>query len=163
MDELFAPPGEAWQRVSPRLCAHYRTVALGTVGLAAVCLAGFSLLVLHSRLLVAVVGCLALVAAAVGWVLAARRHRAWGYAERGEDLFITSGVMFRQLVAVPYGRIQFVDVTAGPLERFLGIATVQLHTATPRTQARIPGVAPAEAARLRDRLTSHGQARAVGL
>jgi membrane protein YdbS with pleckstrin-like domain len=71
--------------------------------------------------------------------------------------------MFRKLVAVPYGRMQFVDVTAGPLERYLGIATVRMHTATPNTQARIPGVVPAEAARLRDRLTALGEAWAAGL
>jgi hypothetical protein len=56
-----------------------------------------------------------------------------------------------------------VDVTAGPLDRYFGIATVRLHTATPRTDARIPGVVPAEAARLRDRLTALGGAQAAGL
>jgi membrane protein YdbS with pleckstrin-like domain len=95
--------------------------------------------------------------------MAARRTRAWGYAERAEDLYIKHGVMVRQLVAVPYGRMQFVDVTAGPLERALHLAEVQLHTATPGTRARIPGLEPDEAARLRDRLTALGQAQASGL
>ena len=163
MEELFAPPGEAWQRVSPKLCTHYRTVVLGAVGLVAVALVGLSLLWLHSLAAAGAVVVLAVLAAALGWVMSARRQQAWGYAEREQDLFITSGVMFRQLVAVPYGRMQFVDVTAGPLERFLGIATVRMHTATPNTQARIPGVLPAEAARLRDRLTTLGEAWAAGL
>jgi len=66
-------------------------------------------------------------------------------------------------VVVPYGRMQFVDVTRGPLERAFGIATVQLHTAAAHTDARIPGLVPEEAARLRDRLGNLGQARTAGL
>jgi membrane protein YdbS with pleckstrin-like domain len=59
--------------------------------------------------------------------------------------------------------MQFVDVTAGPLERALGLATVQLHTAAAASDARIPGLVPDEATRLRDRLTALGHARAEGL
>ena len=65
-----------------------------------------------------------------------------GYAERADDLLVTSGVLNRQLVVVPYGRMQFVDVTAGPLDRRFGLATVQLHTASPATDAQIPGSSP---------------------
>jgi membrane protein YdbS with pleckstrin-like domain len=45
----------------------------------------------------------------------------------------------------------------------MGLATVQLHTASPGTTATIPGLPPAEAARLRDRLTEMGEAQAAGL
>jgi membrane protein YdbS with pleckstrin-like domain len=89
--------------------------------------------------------------------------RAWGYAERDDDLMITRGVLQRQLVVVPYGRMQFVDVTAGPLDRRFGLATVQLHTAAAATDATIPGLVPDEAARLRDRLAARGQATAAGI
>ena len=63
------------------------------------------------------------------WWLIGRRVRSFGYAERADDLLVTSGIMFRRLVVVPYGRMQLVDITAGPLDRRLGVATVQLHTA----------------------------------
>jgi membrane protein YdbS with pleckstrin-like domain len=89
--------------------------------------------------------------------------RSWGYAERAEDLLVTRGILFRQLVVVPYGRMQFVDVTAGPLDRRFGLATVQLHTAAAATDAQIPGLVPAEAARLRDRLAARGEASSAGL
>jgi membrane protein YdbS with pleckstrin-like domain len=59
--------------------------------------------------------------------------------------------------------MQFVDVKAGPLDRAFGVAQVQLHTASAATDARIPGLGAAEAARLRDRLASRGQARLAGL
>jgi uncharacterized protein len=88
---------------------------------------------------------------------------AWGYAERDKDLLVRHGLLVRRLSIVPYARMQFVDVTAGPLERMFGLATVQLHTAAAASDARIPGLPPAEASRLRDRLTALGEDFGEGL
>jgi uncharacterized protein len=106
---------------------------------------------------------LALAAAAIAWVIVGRRYRAWGYAEREDDLLVRRGVMFTRLSVVPYGRMQFIDVTAGPLERAFGLATVRLHTAAAATDARIPGLERDEAGRLRDSLAELGEAQAAGL
>lgn len=92
-----------------------------------------------------------------------RAVRAWGYAEREDDLLVRHGLLVRRLTIVPYSRMQFVDVSAGPLERAFSLATVQLHTAAAATDARVPGLRPAEASRLRDRLTALGRDRAEGL
>ncbi|HEX6500745.1 MAG TPA: PH domain-containing protein [Micromonosporaceae bacterium] len=105
----------------------------------------------------------AVVAAAARAVVVIRSVRAWGYAERDVDLLVRHGLWIRRLSIVPYARMQFVDVTAGPLERLFGLATVQLHTAAAASDARIPGLPPAEASRLRDRLTALGEVRAEGL
>jgi len=104
-----------------------------------------------------------LVAGAIAWGVVGRRYRSWGYAEREDDLLVRRGVMFARLSVVPYGRMQFIDVTAGPLERAFGLATVRLHTAAASTDARIPGLERGEAARLRDRLAELGEAQAAGL
>lgn len=100
---------------------------------------------------------------AVRAALIPRIVRAWGYAERERDLLVRHGRLVRRLSIVPYGRMQFVDVTAGPVERAFRLATVQLHTAAAASDARIPGLQPAEASRLRDRLTALGEDRAEGL
>lgn len=92
-----------------------------------------------------------------------RQVRSIGYAEREDDLFIRKGILFRQLTVVPYGRMQYVDVQAGPVDRWFKVATVQLHTASATTDASIPGLPPNEASRLRDRLTERGEARLAGL
>lgn len=92
-----------------------------------------------------------------------RAVRAWGYAERDNDLLVRHGLLVRRLSIVPYARMQFVDVTAGPLERAFDLATVQLHTAAAASDAKVPGLRPAEASRLRDRLTALGEDRAEGL
>lgn len=92
-----------------------------------------------------------------------RRFEAWGYAERQDDLLVRRGVLFSRLSVIPYGRMQFIDVTAGPLERALGLATVKMHTAAAASDARIPGLDRTEAERLRDRLAELGEAQAAGL
>ncbi|WP_125616532.1 PH domain-containing protein [Specibacter cremeus] len=99
------------------------------------------------------------------WVLALvrRQVRAIGYAERDDDLLIRHGILFQRVLVVPYGRMQFVDVTVGPLERALGLSSLKLHTAAPGTEAMIHGLTTAEAARLRERLPALGEAKLAGL
>ncbi|MFF4270072.1 PH domain-containing protein [Streptomyces sp. NPDC001536] len=98
-----------------------------------------------------------------GWVMLGRNWASWRYAERADDLLISRGVLWREETVVPYGRMQLVEVTSGPVERHFGLSSVQLHTAAAATDATIPGLVPAEAERLRDRLTELGQARSAGL
>jgi membrane protein YdbS with pleckstrin-like domain len=162
VDHVFAPFGESWQPVSRKL-AVLRTVLLfvfaGVLGVAALVTLGVTV----GWAWALIPAALAVIAIAWGLWLIPRNWQAWGYAERDADLLVKHGVLFRKLSVVPYGRMQFVDVSSGPLERKIGIATVQLHTASPATDARIPGLPPDEAARLRDRLAALGEARAAGL
>ena len=97
------------------------------------------------------------------WWLIGRRVRSFAYAERADDLLVTSGILFRRLVIVPYGRMQLVDVTAGPIDRICGITSVQLHTAAATSNAKIPGLRPDVASTLRDRLARLGEERSTGL
>ncbi|WP_372435070.1 PH domain-containing protein [Actinotalea soli] len=157
----FDPPGVPWQPVSPRLTtARLVSAALTLVVPLA---AGVVLAVLTE---VTWLWALPAAVLAVGvWVVVVvpRQVRALGYAERDDDLLVRRGVLFRSIVVVPYGRMQFVDVQAGPLDRKLGIAKVQLHTASPTSDAVIPGLPPEEASRLRDRLAARGEAQLAGL
>jgi len=104
-------------------------------------------------------------AALTGLLLVAveRRFAAWGYLEREDDLLVRRGVLVRRTSVVPYGRMQYVDVTAGPLDRRMGLATVTLHTAAAATDAHVPGLLAPEAARLRDHLAALGEARQAGV
>jgi membrane protein YdbS with pleckstrin-like domain len=140
-----------------------RRYEVGAATAAALILAGGGALVLATGLVAAVAGAAVLLAGAVADVVAGRRVAAWGYAERGEDLLVRRGVMFRRMTVIPYGRMQYVEVTAGPFERAFGLATVQMHTAAAASDARIPGLAAGEAARLRDQLTTLGETQAMGL
>lgn len=157
----FDPPGVVWSPVSPRLATGRRIVLLVWLGvpLLGLLVAGA---VLGNRWMAA--GALAPALLLVwGWWLIGRQVAAMGYAERDDDLLVRRGVLFRGIVVVPYGRMQYVDVQSGPIDRWLGIARLQLHTASAGTDAAVPGLVADEAARLRDRLASRGEARLAGL
>ncbi len=163
MDDLFAPPDAAWQRVSPSLGLVRRGILGVVVVLALLVVLGLALLGLLPGWLVGLALVLVVLGAAWGWWWVDRSVARWGYAEQDGELWITSGAMFRRFVVVPYGRMQFVDVQAGPVDQLVGIAAVHLHTAAPGTSAVIPGLDRAEAGRLRDRLTASGESGAAGL
>lgn len=158
----FVADAQGWIPVNPRLATERRIVALGLTTLLTV-VAVAALAVGGSPEL----GFLALLGGMVVgiwlWWLIGRQVRAIGYSERADDLLVVSGILFRRLVLVPYGRMQLVDVRRGPLERYLGLATVQLHTAAATTDATIPGLSPEEAGRLRDQLAALGEQRSAGL
>ncbi|MDP9444110.1 MAG: PH domain-containing protein, partial [Actinomycetota bacterium] len=110
-----------------------------------------------------VVPLLVLAGAALWWWWVPRYVASWRYAERDEDLLVSRGRLVRRLTVVPYGRMQVIDVEAGPLDSRLGIATVRLVTASASTDAEIPGL-PADVAHdLRNRLAARGETRAAGL
>lgn len=96
------------------------------------------------------------------WIIP-RQVRAIGYAMEPADFLVRKGIMFRKLVAVPYGRIQYVDVKEGPVSRKFGIASVQLHTASAQTDASLDGLPAPEAAHLRDVLVASGATELSGL
>jgi len=154
--------GTGWKPLAPRLRTLRRCqVALSTLVVLAAAIAipaalGSDIAVIIAALVVIALGL-------VAEVIVGRRVREWGYAERAEDLLVKRGVMFRRVSVIPYGRMQYVEITAGPFERAFGLATVQMHTAAAASDARIPGLPAREAARLRDQLTSLGEAQAMGL
>ncbi|NUT32712.1 MAG: PH domain-containing protein [Hamadaea sp.] len=155
------PDTVVWRPLSPKLATLKRLeLALGLILPLAAC-AGAWFIWQTAWALIAAGVFVAIALARIAVI--GRSVRAWGYAERDDDLLVRHGLMVRRLSIVPYARMQFVDVSAGPLERLFGLATVQLHTAAAASDARVPGLVPAEAARLRDRLTALGEVRKEGL
>jgi len=151
-----------YRRPSPRMWIARQTV-LGLSSLLLAAIVGTAGVILWGGRggLIGIGVCLALAAAT--WFVERGRYRSWGYLERDEDLVVRRGLVFHRLTVVPFGRMQFVDVTAGPVDRLFDLATVQLHTAAAATDARIPGLRSADAAQLRDRLAALGEARTSGI
>ena len=156
---------ENWLRVSPRyawvdlvLNLFWVLVTAGGYLVVALVLADEKPpLAVH--LIVAAVALVLLVNA----VLAFRRVRAIGYVLREDDLLFRRGIMFERVIAVPYGRLQLVDVTRGPLLRALGLGTLKFVTASVATGVNLPGLPEAEAEALRDRLVELAGTRRSGL
>ena len=149
-----------WRPVSSRL-ARVRLITLATfVGPLLVALVLVGALVTRWALLGAVA--LVVVAAWAAWVIV-RQVSAISWVELDEEIVIRRGRLFRSLVSVPYGRLQYVDIQSGPLMRSQGIATCEIHTASPESGGSLPGLPVAEAEALRTRLSARGEAQRAGL
>jgi uncharacterized protein len=96
-------------------------------------------------------------------VIAPRRVRSIGWILRDDDLVVRRGILLSRLVAVPYGRMQLVDVNRGPVARLLGLAELRLVTAAASSDVTLPGLPEPEAAELRDALVARAEERRVGL
>lgn len=153
-------PGE-WKRVSPK----YVIVDLvgnligGAVMTVASGLPWFFTQLPLLLLLPAFFAVMALVLAA----FTPRRVRAIGYQLRTDDLLFRRGIMFQRFVAVPYGRMQLVDINRGPLARAVGLSELKLVTAAAASNVTIPGLPEREADELRDTLVSLAESRRAGL
>jgi len=149
-----------WRPVSPML-TRVRLISVGIVILplllaTAVAAVFASPWALVGTLVVALGGLWAV------W-LVGRQVSAISWVELDEEIVIRKGRMLRTLVSVPYGRLQYVDIQSGPLERAFGIASCEIHTASPESGGSLPGLPVAEAEALRSRLAARGEAQRAGL
>lgn len=96
------------------------------------------------------------------WLIPAQ-VKLLGWQETEDELLITKGRLWHTFTVVPYGRIQFVDVTAGPIERSLGMKTLELHTASASSDSSVQGLPAETADALRDRLAVKARERMSGL
>ncbi|CAN5399401.1 hypothetical protein BH10ACT5_BH10ACT5_19090 [soil metagenome] len=96
-------------------------------------------------------------------IITPRQARAYGYQLRRDDLVFRRGILWQRVVAVPYGRMQLIDITHGPLDRGFGIAQLKLVTAAASTGIVIPGLKQDAAEQLRDTLVDVAEARRTGL
>lgn len=159
MDRLELP-GVTWRRVSPRLV--WVELVGGAGFLVVVLAAGVVMFLLQVWIPVVVLGVLATISI-VNLALTPRRVRSIGYQLREDDLLFRRGIMWQRFVAVPYGRMQLVDINRGPIARGLGLSELKFVTAAAAAGVTIPGLPEAEAEELRDHLVSVAESRRAGL
>lgn len=92
-----------------------------------------------------------------------RQVAAISWAELPEELAIRKGRLWRSMVTIPYGRIQYVDLSSGPLKRRKGLTDLSVNTASPASSGDLPGLPVDVAEELRVRLSAHGEAQRAGL
>lgn len=99
------------------------------------------------------------------WILTTpRRTRALGYALESNHLMARRGIVFRSMSSMPYGRIQYVDVDSGPLERMCGVARLTVRTAGTTTGTMVLfGIPLNVAEELRADLVSRADERMAAL
>lgn len=74
-----------------------------------------------------------------------------GYALRTHDILYKSGWLYKNQIAVPFNRIQHVDIRQGVFERSFGLSKLNIYTAGGQgSDITIPGLEDAEAHRLKE-------------
>jgi len=158
---LDLPEAGEWKRVSPK---YVMVEIVGTVFfLLIVCAVAGTLWLLLDLVWAAWVGALIALITLISLALEPRRVRSIGYQLRADDLLFRRGIMYQRFVSVPYGRMQLVDITRGPVARLLGLADLKFVTAAATSGVAIPGLAEADADALRDRLVELAESRRAGL
>lgn len=149
-----------WQGVSPSLTrVRLLTLAItAAIPVTATAVVG----ALVSRWVWIATAVLLLVAAWAAWLIS-RQVSAISWVELPDELVIRKGRVYRRLVSIPYGRLQTVTVDSGPLMRRHGIASLEVHTASPVSHGSVPGLPTGIAEELRARLAAHGEAQRAGL
>lgn len=71
-----------------------------------------------------------------------------------EAVYAVTGWIVREWRVAPISRIQTVDTTRGPLEQALGLATLEVTTASSRGPIKVPGVDARVAAQVAARLAT---------
>jgi len=168
-DHVLQPRGEGrlplgdgvWHQLS-RSYVWVRLISL-TIMIVAVAVVAFVLTLLTGSPWPWLPGGILLLCLVWAAAITPRQARAYGYRLRADDLVFRRGILWQRQVAVPYGRMQLVDVTHGPLDRAFGIAQLKLVTAAASTGVVIPGLTQQAAERLRDTLIEVAETRRTGL
>ena len=92
----------------------------------------------------------AALAGGLAWRVPRLVFDAWRYELADATLELRRGVVVQRHSAIPYFRVQHIDITRSPIERWLGLSQLVVRTAAATTDARLPGIAAAEAESLRD-------------
>jgi membrane protein YdbS with pleckstrin-like domain len=153
-------PEATWTRISPK----YMWPEIGSYllsGLVLAALSAFTWFTGQWWAYALTIGILVVTVIVLAFV--PRRVRAIGYQLRDDDLLVRRGILFIRFVAVPYGRMQLIDVNRGPVVRALGLSDLKFVTAAASSAVTIPGVPAAEAEQLRDRLVELAESRRAGL
>ena len=102
--------------------------------------------------IVAVAAVVAIVAIAAAILGPRLRYERFRWELTGDGLQISHGVLLRVQSAIPVFRVQQIDVRQGPVERWFGLVTLHIATASSGSDGTLPGIAAERADDLRREL-----------
>src|SRR5262245_44265719 len=122
-----APVAEGAQRLDPRIVRVWAAQGAISTALPVVLLGGIEAAIRAAgpdlpwppgtpALLVLIVGGL------LAWWTPGANYRHWSYELAEEALELRHGILQRTHSAIPYWRVQYIDVQQGPIERALGLS-----------------------------------------
>lgn len=85
-------------------------------------------------------------------------YARWRYAVTDDGVELRHGILVRRESSIPHFRVQHIDLEQGPLDRWRGIVKLKISTASPHTDAQLPGIEPERAEHLRARILDRAEA-----
>lgn len=164
LGDLPAVDQGPFERVDSKYLLQQRAMWL-VFGTVAAIIASFAATVVPEvpRWFGAIAGGAALLVVIGAWVLEGQAFAYRGVLLRDHDVSFRRGLIGRRTVTVPFSRVQHVAVERGPLDRIFGLATVAVFTAgAGGADARIDGLAPYQADRLRATLVQRTETARAG-
>lgn len=102
-----------------------------------------------------ITGLLVIISLFITWIKFAADKRKF-YAIRELDIHYISGLIFCKVVSQPVTRIQHVELKRGPIDRRLGLASLQVFSAGGEMHTfEIPGLPVATAKKIRQFILQH--------
>ena len=90
-----------------------------------------------------------LIGLTVSLVVPAAQYRRWRYWLTEDEIEIRHGLVVRNESSIPHFRVQHIDIRQGPLQRLVGVVKLEISTASPASDAELPGITPDQAERIR--------------
>lgn len=152
---------DQWIPVSPTLLkAKTRALIIGTAVFLVLGIIPFLIWKLLWLLAIpAVVIVFALVRVAVNYFVVQNT----AYQVRTDEILVRTGALSRATIALPFGRIQRVDLNEGPIDSQFNLAQLTFESAASSGAISIPGMPVAEAKQLRDSILASAETRRVQL
>lgn len=85
-------------------------------------------------------------------------YKRWRYAITEDAVELRHGVLVRKESSIPHFRVQHIDLEQGPLDRWRGIVKLSISTASPASDAQLPGIEPERAEALRAKILERAEA-----
>jgi membrane protein YdbS with pleckstrin-like domain len=95
----------------------------------------------------------ALLAGGSSWLIW-KGYQIEGYAIREKDILHKQGVIYYRQIAIPYNRVQHMEIKEGPIEKIFNLCTLRVYTAGGQSSdLSIPGITRSEALRIKSFIT----------
>ena len=83
-----------------------------------------------------------------------KNYQVTGYALRQRDIVYQTGVISRAITTIPFKRIQHCEITEGPIQKLLKLASLKIYTAGGSgSDLTISGLHKEDAARVKEFIT----------
>ncbi len=162
VDSLPAIDQAPFERLEPRYLTQQRAIWAIILGLLLV--GGITVLVIVGAptWVWALVVVAALVLFAISFVLEGLAYDYRGVQLRAHDVSARRGLIGRSTITVPFSRVQHVTLERGAFDRVFGLAQVVIFTAgAVAADARVKGLSPERAERLREGIINRSNVTAV--